>query len=142
MRKQHMHCPYSRTQINFARDLQDRLGILALLSLSAPFRICKLQIPLARRETDPVSGHHIFNNLQAHRATITFRKVPTARRSRQLPRLGLSEGTGKSSAAWGRENLADGHFLRRLKRLGRNDRGINLCQTQSPTAGPMDCNRS
>jgi hypothetical protein len=34
-----------------ARDLQDRLGILAL---SAFFRICKLQIPLATRETDPV----------------------------------------------------------------------------------------
>jgi hypothetical protein len=47
--------PHSREQkINFARDLQDRLGILALLVLSAPFRICKLQIPLASRETDPV----------------------------------------------------------------------------------------
>jgi hypothetical protein len=44
---------------NSARDLQDRLGILALLALSAPFRICKLQIPLATRETDPVSGHHL-----------------------------------------------------------------------------------
>jgi hypothetical protein len=50
----------SRTQeMNFARDLQERLGILALLALSAPFRICKLQIPLAAAETDPVSGHHI-----------------------------------------------------------------------------------
>jgi hypothetical protein len=48
----------------FARDLQDRLGILALLALSAPFGICKLQILLAGRETDPVSGHHSFNNLQ------------------------------------------------------------------------------
>jgi hypothetical protein len=35
------------------------LGILALLALSAPFRICKLQILLAKRETDPVSGHHL-----------------------------------------------------------------------------------
>ena len=70
---------------NFARDLQDRLGILALLALSSPFRICKLQIPLATRETDPVSVHHIFNNLQAHRATITFQNVPTARRSRSTP---------------------------------------------------------
>jgi hypothetical protein len=33
-------------------------SILALLALSAPFRICKLQILLAARETDPVSGHH------------------------------------------------------------------------------------
>ena len=49
-----------RAQINFARDLQDRLGILALLELPAPFRICKLQIPLATRETDPVSGYHWF----------------------------------------------------------------------------------
>jgi hypothetical protein len=32
-------------QDKFARDLQDRLGILALLALSAPFRICRLQIP-------------------------------------------------------------------------------------------------
>jgi hypothetical protein len=47
--------PHSR-EINIARDLQHRLGILALLALSAPFRICKLQIPLAARETDPVSG--------------------------------------------------------------------------------------
>jgi hypothetical protein len=39
--------------MNFARDLQERLGILALFALSAPFRICKLQIPLAARETDP-----------------------------------------------------------------------------------------
>ena len=31
---------------------------LALLALSAPFRICKLQILLAARVTDPVSGHH------------------------------------------------------------------------------------
>jgi hypothetical protein len=46
-------------KINFARDLQERLGILALLALPAPFRICKLQIPLAARETDPVSGHHL-----------------------------------------------------------------------------------
>ena len=38
---------------------EDRLGILAFLALSAPFRICKLQIPLAARETDPVSGHHL-----------------------------------------------------------------------------------
>jgi hypothetical protein len=45
--------------MNFARDLQERLGILAPLALSAPFRICKLQIPLAAAETDPVSGHHI-----------------------------------------------------------------------------------
>jgi len=52
--------PHSLKQkINFARDLQDRLGILALLALPAPFRICKLQIPLATRETDPVSGHHL-----------------------------------------------------------------------------------
>ena len=48
-----------KQKINFARDLQDRLGILALLALSAPFRICKLQILLATRETDPVSGHHL-----------------------------------------------------------------------------------
>jgi hypothetical protein len=45
--------------MNFARDLQERLGILALLALSAPFRICKLQILLAAAETDPVSGHHL-----------------------------------------------------------------------------------
>jgi hypothetical protein len=50
--------------MNFARDLQERLGILALLAFPAPFRICKLQIPLVARETDPVSGHHfIINNL-------------------------------------------------------------------------------
>ena len=49
--------PASRgTLIIFARDLQERLGILALLALPAPFRICKLQIPLAARETDPVSS--------------------------------------------------------------------------------------
>jgi hypothetical protein len=46
-------------KMNFARDLQERLGILALLALPALFRICKLQIPLATRETDPVSGHHL-----------------------------------------------------------------------------------
>ena len=39
--------PVVNARINFARDLQDSLGILALLALSAPFRICKLQIPLA-----------------------------------------------------------------------------------------------
>jgi len=48
----------SYTPSDFARDLQERLGILALLALPAPFRICKLQILLAARETDPVSGHH------------------------------------------------------------------------------------
>jgi hypothetical protein len=41
-----------------AIDLQESLGILALLSLSPLFRICKLQILLAGGETDPVSGHH------------------------------------------------------------------------------------
>jgi hypothetical protein len=40
----------------FERDLQERSGILAL---SAPNGICKLQILLAKRETDPVSGHHL-----------------------------------------------------------------------------------
>ena len=52
--------PILRNQkMNFARDLRERLGILALLALSAPFRICKLQILLATRETDPVSSHHL-----------------------------------------------------------------------------------
>ena len=51
--------PFEIPLNKFARDLQDRLGILALLALSAPFRICKLQILLATRETDPVSGHHL-----------------------------------------------------------------------------------
>jgi hypothetical protein len=37
----------------FARDLQEQSGILALLALLATFRICKLQISLAGRETDP-----------------------------------------------------------------------------------------
>jgi hypothetical protein len=45
--------------VNFARDLQERLGILALLALSARFRICKLLIPLVDGETDPVSGLHL-----------------------------------------------------------------------------------
>jgi len=56
--------PKERSRINFARDLQERLGILALLALPAPFRICKLQILLATRETDPVSGHHILSDLR------------------------------------------------------------------------------
>ncbi len=43
---------------DFARDLHERLGILGLLALSAPFRICKLQIPLLAAETGPVSGNH------------------------------------------------------------------------------------
>jgi hypothetical protein len=43
---------FANTNLNFARDLQELLGILALLTLSAPFRICKLHIPLATRETD------------------------------------------------------------------------------------------
>jgi hypothetical protein len=34
--------PFRESKDNFARDLQDGLGILALLALSAPFRICKL----------------------------------------------------------------------------------------------------
>jgi len=50
---------FANAKIDFARDLQDRLGILALLALSAPFRICKLLIPLVDGETDPVSGHHL-----------------------------------------------------------------------------------
>jgi hypothetical protein len=41
-----------------ATDLQDRLGILALLAVSAPFGFCKLMILLAVRETNPASGHH------------------------------------------------------------------------------------
>jgi hypothetical protein len=49
----------SKETTHFARDLQERLGILALLAFSAPFRICKLQIPIAARETDPVSGYHL-----------------------------------------------------------------------------------
>src|ERR1700722_8121389 len=44
------------SKTNFATDLQERLCILAL---PAHFRICKLQIALAARETDPVSGHHL-----------------------------------------------------------------------------------
>jgi hypothetical protein len=38
-------------------NLQDRLGTLAL---PAPFRICKLLIPLSDGETDPASGHHVI----------------------------------------------------------------------------------
>jgi hypothetical protein len=57
----------ANTKMNFARDLQKRLGILALLALSAPFRICKLQISLAGRETDPVSGHHLESILTRSR---------------------------------------------------------------------------
>jgi hypothetical protein len=51
--------PISVCTDNFARDLQDRLGLLAL---SAPFRICQLQIPLASRETHPVSGYRLRIN--------------------------------------------------------------------------------
>ncbi len=58
LRERLVPIPRSR-KINFARDLQDRLGILALLALYAPFRICKLLIPLVDGETDPVSGHHL-----------------------------------------------------------------------------------
>jgi len=51
--------------------LQDYLSILALLALSAPFRFCKLQIPLTEGETDPVSGHHFqINNLAESAAMI------------------------------------------------------------------------
>ena len=60
------HCflaPTSAARADFARDLQERLGILALFALSAPFRMCKLLIPLLARETDPVSGHHILSDL-------------------------------------------------------------------------------
>jgi hypothetical protein len=42
--------------ISNSRDLQKRLDILAL---SAPFRICRLQILLAERETDSISGYHL-----------------------------------------------------------------------------------
>jgi hypothetical protein len=65
----------SRTgKVDFARDLQESLSILALFALSAPFRICNLQIPLARRETDPrlwpphskiLSGNHRIRVLVA-----------------------------------------------------------------------------
>jgi hypothetical protein len=109
--------PFRESEINFARDLQDRLGILALLAVSAPFRICKLQIPLAGRETDPVSGHHIFNNLQAHRATITFRNVPTARRSLSTP----TPLVAKSSPL--AEYLGEGKGLRLLLRTNAKARG-------------------
>jgi hypothetical protein len=63
--------PSQTSPTKFARDLQERLGILALLALSAPFRMCKLQILLVARETDPVSGHHFINNLQPPRTAIT-----------------------------------------------------------------------
>jgi hypothetical protein len=43
----------------FCKSLQKRFGILALSSLSAPFRICKLLIKLTDGETDPISGHHL-----------------------------------------------------------------------------------
>jgi hypothetical protein len=58
-RRSHSLPKFAIPRLNFARDLQDCLGILALLALSAPFRICKLLIPLAAGETDPVSGHHL-----------------------------------------------------------------------------------
>ena len=45
---------------NFARDLQERLGILALFALLSSFRMCNLLILLVAQETDPVSGHHIL----------------------------------------------------------------------------------
>jgi hypothetical protein len=45
----------------FTRDLQDRLGILAL---SAPFRIRKLQIRLAVQGTDPVSDWQMMFELE------------------------------------------------------------------------------
>jgi len=48
--------------------LLEHFVILALLALSAPFRIYNLQILLAGGETDPVSGHHILNNLAVTRS--------------------------------------------------------------------------
>ena len=49
-----------KTPTLFARDLQDRLGILALLALLAPFRMCNLLIPFVVWRFDPVSGHQYF----------------------------------------------------------------------------------
>jgi hypothetical protein len=50
---------------NFARDLQERLGILALLALPAPFRICKLQILLATGRPIPSLATKISGLLSA-----------------------------------------------------------------------------
>jgi hypothetical protein len=75
----------------FARDLQEQSGILALLALLATFRICKLQISLAGRETDPVSGHHILSDLQdfPENAQPTLNPQLRFPPGRQGPRFGL-----------------------------------------------------
>ena len=65
-RRSHSLPQICKHKIDFARDLQDQLSILALLALSAPFRICKLQILLVTRET----GSQI-SELRDKRATLT-----------------------------------------------------------------------
>jgi hypothetical protein len=47
------------TEEIIARNLQERMGVLARLALSAPFIICNLQILFARAETDPVSRNQL-----------------------------------------------------------------------------------
>ncbi len=101
--------------------------------ISWHFVFCNLQNHNTRGKNDPVSGHHIFNNLQAHRTTITFRNVPTARRSRSTPTPRI---TGTSSAASRRADLADGHLLRCLKRLARKDKPNRLTSRRSGGSNP------
>jgi len=45
--------------IKFASKLKAQAGVLALFPFSSLFRICKLQILKGRRDSDPVSGHHL-----------------------------------------------------------------------------------
>src|ERR1700733_7065328 len=50
-----------------------------------------------------------------------FRNVPTARRSRSTSTPWIVGEYRKVFGSVGRENLADGHFLRPLKRSARKD---------------------
>jgi hypothetical protein len=67
---------FRESKDKFCKRFAKPFGHSAILALPAPFRICNLQIPLKAREIDPVSGHHIFNSLQAHPTTTTFRNAP------------------------------------------------------------------
>ena len=58
----------SGRELNFASKLKAQAGILALFRFASLFGMCKLQILKGRKDSDPVSGHHL--------ESIAYRAVP------------------------------------------------------------------
>ncbi len=87
-----------RSNPGFCKQIESTTGIPSLSPLSSSFRMRKLQVPLGKRDSDPVSGHHLesitYEDQQPLNAPRKFQMQMTTHGPRQPLFKGSTRGVG------------------------------------------------